>query len=227
MPRTARSLLADGHYHLINRGNNRSTVFSTREDYRRFLRLIGEAQHRVPLRLLAVCLMPNHFHVVAAQDDPDHISRWMQWLLTTHASHFNLSRGTCGRVWQGRFKAFPIQHDGHLLSVMRYVERNALRAGLVSRAESWPWGSLAWRLRRAPGPQLTPPPCPLPRDWTSRVNEPQSAEELDSLRRCVNQQRPYGSEPWTDIAAARHGLRLPTRGPGRPPKPSAAGASPK
>lgn len=218
MPRTARSLLPGGHYHLINRGNNRAAIFTTPTDYRRFLALVEEAQRRVPLRLLAACVMPNHFHLVAAQDEADSISRWMQWLLTTHASHHHLSRGTCGRVWQGRFKAFPIEHDGHLLTVMRYVERNALRAGLASRAESWPWGSLAWRLRRAPGPQLSPPPCSLPSDWPSRVNKAHSAAELAALRLCVNGQRPYGSDHWADMTAERAGLKLSRRGPGRPRK---------
>lgn len=227
MPRTARSLLPGGHYHLMNRANNRSIIFATRDDYRRFLQLIEEAQHRIELRLLAVCVMPNHFHVVAAQDDADDISRWMHWLLTTHASHCNLSRGTCGRVWQGRFKAFPIQHDGHLLSVMRYVERNALRAGLTTRAEDWPWGSLSWRLRLSTGPSLTAAPCPLPRHWRSHVNSPQTQEELDALRRCVNRQRPYGSEQWIHAAAARHGLKLTQRGPGRPPRPSPPVRPPK
>jgi putative transposase len=119
MPRTARSLLAGGHYHLINRGNNQATVFSTAADFDGFLRLIAEAQDRVQLRLLAACLMPNHFHVVAAQRGSGDISRWMHWLLTTHSHHHHRRHGSSGRVWQGRYKAFLIEQDGHLLTVMR------------------------------------------------------------------------------------------------------------
>jgi putative transposase len=84
--------------------------------------------------LLAVCLMPNHFHLVVSQHCARDISRWMQRLLTTHTHRHHLRHGTSGRVWQGRFKAFPIKQDDHLLTVMRYVERNASRAGLVNRA---------------------------------------------------------------------------------------------
>ena len=216
MPRTSRSLVPGGHYHLINRGNNRSAVFVEPADFARFLRLIEESQRRLPLRLLAVCVMPNHFHVVAAQVGAGDISRWMQWLLTTHAYRHHQRHGTSGRIWQGRFKAFPIEQDGHLLTVMRYVERNALRAGLSGTAEGWPWGSLAWRIGRSRGPRLTAPPCPLPGDWVSRVNDAQTLDELNALRACVNRQRPYGSEQWVDANVARLGLESSKRGPGRP-----------
>jgi putative transposase len=216
MPRTARQILAGVPYHVINRGNNRSVVFGDASDYRQFLRLIEQAQERVPLSLLAICLMPTHFHLVVLPGEVNDVSRWMQWLLTTHTHRHHLPRGTCGRVWQGRYKAFPIQHDAHLLTVMRYVERNALRAGLVARAEDWPWGSLAWRLRRTVGPQLTQPPSPLPRDWPSLVNEPQTPSEVDALRKCAHHQRPFGTAGWVDETARRIGLPVTPPARGRP-----------
>jgi len=220
MPRTARTLVAGGHYHLINRGNNRGTVFSSRADYDSFVRLIEQAQSRIGLSLLAVCLMPNHFHLVVAQDRANDISRWMHWLLTTFSTRHHGLHGSCGRLWQGRFKAFPIEQDNHLLTVMRYVERNALRAGLVSKAEDWDWGSLAWR-DKAEGCLLSLPPMTLPRDWRVRVNSVQSAQELSALRECVNRQRPFGNDAWVRETASSLGLEFSTRRPGRPPtKPS-------
>jgi putative transposase len=108
--------------------------------------------------------------------------------------------------------------------VMRYVERNALRANLVGQAEDWPWGSLAWRLGKATGPTLSRPPCELPRDWPAHVNAPQNAAELDALRACVNRQRPFGTEQWVDKAAGDLGLQSSRRGPGRPPKSQRASA---
>jgi REP element-mobilizing transposase RayT len=145
MPRTARSVTAGVCYHVINRGNNCAQVFGCVADYRAFLELIAAAQGQAPVELLAACLMPNHFHFVVIPGEPDALARWMHWLLTTHVRRLHQRDGTSGRVWQGRFKAFPIQHDEHLLTVMRYVERNPLRAGLVNDAAAWPWGSLAWR----------------------------------------------------------------------------------
>jgi putative transposase len=192
MPRTARSLVPHGYYHLINRGNNRASVFLGPADYRRFIGLMERSQERVQLRLLAYCLMPNHFHLVASQDGQRDISRWMHWLLTTHTYGHHVRHGTSGRVWQGRFKTFLIEKDDHLLTVMRYVERNALRSGLVDRAEQWPWGSLALRVGQSGSSLLVDPPIRLPSDWLARVNAPQTPQELEALRRSVNHQRPYG-----------------------------------
>jgi putative transposase len=218
MPRTARRLVAGGHYHVINRGNNRSQVFESPGEYGAFLRLIAQAQTRISLSILAACLMPNHFHLVVSQASRTDISRWMHWLLTTHTHHHHLRRGSSGRVWQGRFKAFAIERDDHLLTVMRYVERNSLRAGLVTRAENWPWGSLAWR--RAPRVRsvLSAPPVTLPTDWPEWVNAPQTTEELAALRNCVNGQKPFGSDAWVDDQSRQPGFIGPIRRRGRPRK---------
>lgn len=209
-------MAAGGYYHLINRGNARSVVFRRSSDYQAFLRLVDDAQRRIRLTLLAACLMPTHFHFVVATTGERDISRWMQWLLTTHAHRHHLRHGSTGRVWQGRFKAFPIKQDLHLLTVMRYVERNALRAGLVRRAERWRWGSLSWRAGNSTGPWLSAPPIGLPRDWLAIVNAPQTPAELESLRECVNRQRPYGDEHWVEETAERLGLESTTRPKGRP-----------
>jgi putative transposase len=218
MPRTARSLVAKGHYHIISRGNNRAAVFHEATDYDQFVDLMAQAQARVSLPILAACVMPNHFHVVVAQEAATDISRWAHWLLTTHTHRYHLKHDTCGRVWQGRFKAFPIEQDGHLLTVMRYVERNALRAGLVARAEGWPWSSLAWRHggSRTRLPHLVD--TALPAHWTEWVNSPQTAEELEAIRACVNHQRPYGGDAWASRQSALSPARSTGRRRGRPPK---------
>lgn len=201
----------------MSRGNNRATVFASRAEFLGFLGLMVEAQLRRTLELFAVCLMPNHFHlVVRPGGDPD-LSEWMHWLLTTHVRRFHGRRQSSGRVWQGRFKAFPIEQDRHLLTVVRYVERNALRAGLVSRAEDWPWGSLAWRSGRSPGPELAAVPVPLPAGWVDYVNEPQTVEDLKSVRRCAAGEKPYGSEAWIACATEVLGIQDRRPGRGRPP----------
>jgi len=212
-------LVAGGYYHLINRGNNKSVVFHQPGDYRSFLRLIDAAQERIRLKLLAFCLMPNHVHLVVSPDGATDVSRWMHWLMTTHSHRHHLRYGTSGCVWQGRFRSFPIKCDGHLLTVMRYVERNALRAGLVERAEEWAWGSLAWRRTGSVDALLAEPPVTLPHDWAQRVNAPQSAEELAALRRCVNGQRPFGDDAWVEDQSLRMGLGPAVRPRGRPRKP--------
>jgi putative transposase len=126
----------------LNRGNARAEVFHAPTDYDAFLDAVAEATLRVPMRTLAYCLMPNHFHLVVWPVGDGDLSRWMHWLTTAHVRRYLAHYRHSGHVWQGRFKAFPAQDDGHLLTVLRYVERNPLRANLVARAEDWPWSSL-------------------------------------------------------------------------------------
>jgi putative transposase len=203
MARTARSVVADGYYHLINRGNNRTTLFHDRADYIHFTWLLSHAQRRVPLHVLAVCLMPNHVHVVVRPNEDRTLSRWTHWLFTTHARHHHMKYGTTGRVWQGRYKAFIIEDDAYLLTVMRYVERNPVRAGLVSRAEEWEWGSLRWRLAGGSRPVISAPPFALPADWATSVNQPETASVLEAIRTSINRQRPFGSPQWVERTARR------------------------
>jgi putative transposase len=216
MPRTARAIVANYCYHVINRGNRKATVFHEPADYRQFLGLMAQAQRRSPVPMLAACLMPNHIHLVMRPPDGESLSEWVHWVFTTHVRWYHAKHGSTGRVWQGRFKAFPIQQDHHLLTVMRYVERNALRAQLVERAEDWPWGSLQWRREARPALSLAESPVPLPTYWRHLVNEPQSAVELAELRVCVNRQRPFGDATWVARQAADLGLDQSLRPVGRP-----------
>ncbi len=168
------------------------------------------------MRLLAYCLMPNHFHLVVWPRADGDLSRWMQWLLTAHVRRHHRRHATSGHVWQGRFRACPIQQDEHLLTVLRYVERNPLRARLVRQAERWPWSSLATRPDR-PVP-LTAWPLDRPRQWLRRVNAAETAAELADVRRCVQRGTPIGEQSWALRAAARLGLESTLRPRGRPRK---------
>ena len=152
MPRTARSIVSGVYYHVINRGNNRATVFSEPRGFDAFVDLMGRAQSRRPIDVAAVCLMPNHFHLLVRVSVGTDLAAWIHWLLTTYAAWHHKRHNTSGRIWTGRFKAFPSQDDRHLLTVARYIERNALRANLVPRAELWPWSSLHWRLDAVAAP---------------------------------------------------------------------------
>ena len=170
------------------------------------------------MRVLGYCLMPNHFHLVLRPWGDGDLGRWMQWLLTTHVRRYRRHYGSSGHVWQGRFKAFPAQDDDHLITVLRYVERNALRAGLVRRAEEWPHGSLCLSQGK-PGP-VTLEPGPIERDaaWVERVNQPMSEAELAAMRHCLNRGTPYGSEGWMRQTATALGLESSLHPRGRPRK---------
>jgi putative transposase len=203
-------------YHVINRGNGRRTVFRKDADYVAFLKVLAEAGNRVDVRLLAYCLMPNHFHLALWPRADGDLSAYMMWLTTAHVRRYHQHYHSSGHVWQGRFRAFPIQEDLHLLTVHRYIERNALRAGLVERAEDWLWSS-ATPLR--PGlPLLHAGPVPLPADWLRLVNEPQTEAEVERLRECLRRRRPFGDESWTQQTARRMNLEPSLRPLGRPRK---------
>jgi len=159
---------------------------------------MNKAQEHEPLPILAACLMPNHFHLVVRPTHAANISRWVHWLCTTHMSHYHAKYKTSGRVWQGPYKACLIQTDHYLLAAMRYVERNALTARLVQRAEDWTWSSLRWRNHPTPIVGLTQAPIELPGYWTEFVNQPQTAAELKALRDCVNGQKPFGDPLWVE-----------------------------
>ena len=216
MPRTARGIAAGYCYHVINRANNKARIFHDYSDYAAFIGLIAAAQLRNPVALLAACLMPNHVHLVLQPAADRDIGRWMHWLFTSHVSRHHRKYQTGGRLWQGRFRASAVQRDSHLLIVMRYVERNALRAQLVSRAEDWPWGSLQWRMRGHPLVTPHTSPVPLPADWAQIVNAPQTPEELESLRASINRQRPIGSENWVACATQALGMQSSVGTSGRP-----------
>jgi putative transposase len=216
MPRTVRASVGGFCYHVLNRGNARATIFHKDSDYRAFLDLIGEACDRLPMRVLAYCLLPNHFHLALWPQGNGDLSRWMQWLLTSHVRRYHKHYHSSGHVWQGRFKAFPIEEDNHLLTVLRYIERNPVRAGLVSRAEHWPWSSLHWW--RQPNRPFFFDPGPVPRgsDWVQWVNEPTRESELESIRQSVSRGAPFGSRDWTESTAALLGLESSLRPRGRP-----------
>jgi putative transposase len=122
-----------------------------------------------------------------------------------------------GHLYQGRYKCFPVQGDDHFYDVVRYVERNPLRANLVSAAELWPWSSLARTAQpRPPFSILADWPLPRPTNWIAIVNQPQSEAELAALRKCAHRGRPFGDTTWTDATARSLGIESTLRARGRP-----------
>jgi putative transposase len=205
-------------FHALNRGVRRLRLFDSQGDYAACLAVLAEAHQRIPVRLLAYCLMPNHFHLVVWPSEDGQLSKFMQWFTATHSKRWHNCQQTTGTgsVYQGRFKAIPVQGDGHFLTLCRYVERNALNAGLVTRAEDWPWSSLAQRLKNCNAVPLAAWPIPQPADWLGLVNDTDSVLETSQLRRSIARGRPFGERQWAEVTART--LRLPNDSRGRPRK---------
>jgi len=218
MPRTARASVGNVCYHVLNRGNGRNEVFHKDKDYGAFLKLLNQANERVSMRLLAFCLMPNHFHLVAWPRNDGDLSRWMQWLMTAHVRRYHRHHGSSGHVWQGRFKAFPIQSDEHLLTVMRYVERNPVRAKTipVRKAQNWNWSSAGTPPADCETVKLFAGPVKKKANWLDWVNQPTTQAEVEALQLSIQRGRPYGSERWQKQTAKRLNLESTMRPKGRP-----------
>jgi len=218
MPRRLRFASGGLVYHVLNRAVARARIFDKSQDYAAFERVLKEAKAWLPMRLLGYCSMPNHWHLVVWPFQDGDLSEWLRWLTVTHTQRWHAhhhSAGT-GPLYQGRFKSFPVQEDDHLLTTCRYVERNPLRAGLVSRAETWRWGSLWHRVHQTEDLLLDPWPVPRPDTWVEHVNSVQSELELAMLRRCLTRGSPFGEEGWRAATAKRLGLESTLRPRGRP-----------
>jgi putative transposase len=216
MPRGPRSSLGGYCYHVLNRGNARRTIFHKDGDYRAFVKLLRQAGERTPVRLLAWCLMPNHFHLALWPRNDGDLSADMMWLGTAHVRRYHEHYHSSGHVYQGRFRSFPIQEDDHLLTVLRYIERNPVRAGLMAHARDWPWSSAA--PFGIGFPPLDPGPVPRPADWLARVDAPQTEAEVEAIRQCIRRRRPYGDVAWMERPARDLGLGASLRPRGRPRK---------
>ena len=221
MARSPRLVEDDGIYHVLNRRAGRATLFEHEQDYGAFEKALDEAAAAVPMRVLAYCLMPNHWHLLLWPRKGRAMSAFMQRLTLTHMRRWHARHGTAGTgpVYQGRFKSFPVQDDTHLLTVARYVERNALRAKLVHKAEQWRWCSLWQRQQEQLPPWLVCArdwPVDLPSNWSSFVNRPQTEAELEAVRLSVKRGVPLGSEAWQRRTATRLKLQSTLRDPWRP-----------
>lgn len=204
-------------FHVLNRGVRRMQLFDRPGDYDAYLSLFAAGQRRTPMRCLAYCLMPNHFHFVLWPYEDRDLSDFMFWLSTIHARRWHLARGpgSNGHVYQGRFKALPVCADGHFLRVCRYVERNPVRAGLTSRAEDWAWSSFAQRIGRRRGILLADWPVQRPESWAEIINEPADPEAAE-VRQAIRKSAPLGPELWRQLIANRLDMSSHLRPTGRP-----------
>lgn len=224
MPRPLRPIEAGLIYHVINRGNNRQSVFRKPEDFDAFLRSLAELKARKPFDLYGYCLLNNHFHLLL-RPLGDSVSRIMQSLLVSHTQRYHKHYQSGGHVWQGRFKSPVVKNDEHLLTVLRYIEANPLRAKIVTRAEEYAWSSyrvhglgeadeLVDSLRTYE--ELSHYPAVRQRRWAAMVHRPFEDAALTAIRRSNETGLPYGDGVWVQRLAKKLDLDLTIRPRGRP-----------
>jgi putative transposase len=220
MPRPKRVTLGGYVYHVFNRANGRLTIFRKDSDYFAFEQILGEGVEKFGMRICGYCIMGNHWHLLLWPKRNGDLSDFMRWVTLTHTQRYHGSHGTVGigHLYQGRFKSFPVQHDGHYLTVMRYIEANPLRAGLVRRAGDWLWSSLAVRKGVEAPFKLSEGPAELPARWEKLVDAPADWEHDEFLQNSMKRGAPFGDSDWRAATVKKLGLESTTRPRGRPRK---------
>ncbi len=141
MGRETRINLPGCIYHVINRGNNKQSLFKEEKDYTRYTELLDSYKERYGFKLYCYVLMNNHVHLLMEVGEKGSISKIMQGITLAHTRYFNFQYGASGHVWQGRFKSPLVGEDSYLLEISRYIELNPVRAGMVKNPADYPWSS--------------------------------------------------------------------------------------
>jgi putative transposase len=220
MSRIRRTDVGGFVYHVINRANARVTIFYNDNDYQNFEVILEEAVAMFDMRLLSYCIMPNHWHLVLYPRNDGDLAKFMGWLTNKHARRWHLEKNTVGEghLYQGRYKSFICQNDNHFITLVRYVEQNALKAKLVDKAEDWKWSSV-WRRVNGNDKQqklLSEWPVDFSEDYLLSLNQIFMKSEEDEVENSMIKNTPFGDEYWTACTVKQFNLGQTLRNAGRP-----------
>jgi putative transposase len=222
MSRKARVAPCGQVYHVLNGSGGKTRLFGNDADFGAFERVMIEAHERHPIRILSYALLPDHWEFVVWPRKDGELTDFFRWLAHTHALRWKRSHRKVGhgRLYQGRYKSFLIQRDENLLTILRYVERTPLAAGLVAKAQLWRFSSLSARMHgdAAIKSLLAPWPVERPSNWTARVNACLTVRDLERVQVSIARSRPFGDDNWVRRTTSRLGLEHTVRPEGRPPK---------
>lgn len=220
MPRTARFVYPGVPHHVTQRGNRRGQVFYSDIDYRAYLAWLREYAEAQGVAVLAYCLMSNHVHLVVEPGGRDSLQRMLRQLHVRYAQCLNRRHEWKGHVFQGRYFS-SVLDDSYFWSAIRYVELNPVRAGMVARAESYPWSSAAAHCGLRDDPVLGASARWEHQfkgigDWSAWLSQGIEPEKLGVLRALTSRGLPCGSPGFIESLEASSGRRLHPRPRGRP-----------
>ncbi len=141
MPRTKRTVVDGGVYHILNRGHNKDKIFCRAGDFERFKEIINGYKEKFDYELYHYCIMPNHFHLLMKIGKADELSPLMKGICQSYANYYRNTYEHVGYLFQNRYKSIFIEDDSYLLECARYIERNPVRANLADKVSGYPWSS--------------------------------------------------------------------------------------
>jgi putative transposase len=208
MPRIARLIVPEIPHHITQRGNRRQRVFFSGSDKSLYLRLLFDNSTEAGLRFLAYCLMDNHVHLIGIPKDKDDFASALGETHRKYSTIINIREKWKGHLWQGRYGSCPLD-DIHLYAAVRYVERNPVRAGLVDRAEEYPWSSARSHLSLRDDPLLAGTHgCLDFGNWSKYLEEKDDQAFLKTIRLHERTGRPLGTEEFLAKLEALTGRSL-------------------
>ena len=196
MARQARLVIPGLPHHVTQRGNQGQRVFFDDRQYGWYLRLVSDAARRAQTEIWAYCLMPNHIHFVVAPETVDGLRQTFAGPHKRYAGALNQRRGWTGHLWQGRFASY-VMDERHLMTAVRYIELNPVRAGLVERAEDWPWSSTRAHLGLVADTAVSCQPMwDRVGDYPGYLDARGDPRAEEALRRSYSTGRPVGELSW-------------------------------
>jgi putative transposase len=220
MPRQSRNDVSGEVYHVINRANARISIFESGGDFDAVIASLEETLKMIPLEIFSFCIMSNHWHFAVRSRFDGDLGRFFGKFTQKFTQRWHKYHQTVGsgHLFQGRFKSFLVQTDSYFIQLMKYIEANPLRAGMVPKAEEWKWGSLYLRINNVgmANDILKPWPVGMPNDYLLSVNEPLRKVFLDQVRNSVVRGRPLGTMEWVQKKVDDYGLESTIREPHRP-----------
>jgi putative transposase len=223
MARLARIVVPGVAHHVTQRGNRRQEVFFSDEDYAAYRDLIAEACAGTGVRCLAWCLMPNHVHLVLVPPEEDGLRAALGEAHRRYSRRINTAKGWTGYLWQGRFASYPMD-EAHLMTAIRYVELNPVKAGLVARAEDWPWSSARAHVTgKRDGLTDLAPLAGVHRNWRAMLRSGLEAGDLSpeaeaAIEAHQRTGRPWGDEVFLERLEDATGRQLKRQKPGPKPR---------
>ncbi len=216
MARAARVVVPGMPHHVTQRGNRRARVFVRPGDMDSYMGALSDSARQHGLDIWAYCLMSNHIHLVAVPAREDAMAIVLRDVHSAYAQEFNRREGFSGHLWQGRYYSCVLD-ERHLWAAVRYVERNPVRAGIVARAEEYPWSSARAHCGLQEDRLLAPglPLLDQVRDWRGWLGEEDVSREAEAIRRCTRAGSPCGGEAFIEGLERKLGVPLRPRQLGR------------